>query len=149
MNKQGRYQRIISQLEELFVKTKDPISRMSTIASLLHNKFDPFSWTGFYRLVDGKLIVGPYQGLVACLVLKEHAGVCWHAIDTQKTVIVADVHKFPGHIACDSRSNSEIVVPIKDKNGSIVAVLDVDSTQLNTFDDEDAKGLEQISEMIY
>jgi GAF domain-containing protein len=149
MNKQGRYQRIVSQLEELFVKTKDPTSRMATIASLLHNKFDSFSWTGFYRLVEGKLIVGPYQGLIACLVLKEHVGVCWHAIDTQKTVVVTDVHKFPGHIACDSRSNSEIVVSVKDRSGSIVAVLDVDSTQLNNFDDEDAKGLEKIAEMIY
>jgi putative methionine-R-sulfoxide reductase with GAF domain len=76
-------------------------------------------------------------------------GVCWHAIDTQKTVVVTDVHKFPGHIACDSRSNSEIVVSVKDRSGSIVAVLDVDSTQLNNFDDEDAKGLEKIAEMIY
>lgn len=149
MNKQGRYQRIVEQLEELFIKTKDPISRMATVASLLQNKFDYFSWTGFYRLVEGKLIVGPYQGLVACLVLKENTGVCWSAIKIQKTVLVADVHKFPGHIACDSRSNSEVVIPIKDKQKNIVAVLDVDSTQLNAFDEEDAKGLEKIAEMIY
>ena len=149
MNKQGRYQRIIEQLEELFIKTKDPISRMATAASLLQNKFEYFSSTGFYRLVDDKLIVGPYQGLVACLVLKENTGVCWHSINTHKTVLVADVHKFPGHIACDSRSNSEVVVPIKDKSGKIVAVLDIDSTELNAFDEEDAKGLEKIVEMIY
>jgi len=149
MNKHGRYQRVIEQLEELFIKTKDPISRMATAASLLQNKFDYFSWTGFYRLVDGKLIVGPYQGLVACLVLKENVGVCWHAINTQKTVLVADVHKFPGHIACDSRSNSEVVVPIKDKSGNVVAVLDVDSTQLNSFDEDDANGLERIANSIY
>jgi L-methionine (R)-S-oxide reductase len=149
MNKQGRYQRVIEQLEELFIKTKDPISRMATVTSLLQHKFEYFSWTGFYRLVDDKLIVGPYQGLIACLVLKENTGVCWHAIKTQKTALVADVHKFPGHIACDSRSNSEVVVPIKDKKGATVAVLDVDSTELNAFDEEDVKGLEKISEMIY
>jgi len=147
--KSERYKRVCEQLQELFGKTSDPISRMATTASLLHNKFDYFSWTGFYRLVEGKLVVGPYQGLIACLLLKEHSGVCWAAIDRAQNLIVPDVHKFPGHIACDSRSLSEIVIPLKDKKGIIVGVLDVDSTELNSFDKEDETGLTMVTELIY
>jgi L-methionine (R)-S-oxide reductase len=147
--KTKRYERVREQLRELFSKTTDPISRMATAASLLHNKFNYFSWTGFYRIDNGELIVGPYQGLVACLLLKKHTGVCWAAIDEGKPFIVPDVHKFPGHIACDSRSNSEIVIPLRDKNGKIVGVLDVDSTELNSFDKDDETGLTKIAELIY
>ncbi|HPR18436.1 MAG TPA: GAF domain-containing protein, partial [Candidatus Cloacimonadota bacterium] len=125
-NKSNRYKRIISQITDLIQKTPDPLARMSTIVAILHHKFDYFFWTGFYRLVDGELTVCCYQGSVACLVLAKHTGVCWAALDQQKTIVVPDVNQFPGHIACDSRSRSEIVVPVW-QDGNIVAVLDVDS----------------------
>ncbi|MEI6092120.1 MAG: GAF domain-containing protein [bacterium] len=144
-----RYKRVEEQLNELLLKTTDPISRTATIVAVLHNKFNYFSWTGFYRLIDDELIVGPYQGLLACLLLKKHTGVCWTAIDQNKSIIVPDVHKFPGHIACDSRSMSEIVIPLKNEKGIIVGVLDVDSTELNSFDTDDEKGLSRIIELVY
>ena len=146
--KEERYKRIITQIDELIQKTTDPLARMSTITAILHNKFNYFFWTGFYRLVDGELIVSCYQGSVACLVLAKHTGVCWAAIDQKKTQIIHDVQKFPGHIACDSRSASEIVIPIY-RGEKIVAVLDVDSKELDSFDEIDAKYLEKIAEMIY
>lgn len=148
IRKENRYKRINTQIEDLIQKTNDPLARMSTIAAILHHKFDYFFWTGFYHLVNGELIVRCYQGSVACLVLEKHKGVCWTAIDKKKIQIISDVHKFPGHIACDSRSVSEIVIPIY-KDEKIVAVLDVDSKKLDSFDEVDAKFLEKIVEMIY
>lgn len=144
-----RYKRVEEQLQALLVKTTDPISRMATIAALLHSKFHYFSWIGFYRLVEDELIVGPYQGLLACMILKKTTGVCWASIDQNRSIIVPDVHKFDGHIACDSRSNSEIVIPLKNEKGTIVGVMDVDSTELNSFDIDDEKGLSKITEMVY
>jgi L-methionine (R)-S-oxide reductase len=149
MQKGTRYQRITLQLEELLTKCNDPIARMATIAALLHHKMDYFFWTGFYLHTNNQLIVGPYQGPVACMTLQKDTGVCWHGFNTGKTVIVPDVHQFPGHIACDSRSQSEIVVPVRDGSGRIVAVLDVDSRDLNSFDQTDAENLEKIVSMIY
>lgn len=148
IRKAERYERVISQIEELILKITDPLARMSTIVAILHHKFDYFFWTGFYRLVDGELTVCCYQGSVACLVLTKRTGVCWAAIDQKKTQIIPDVLKFPGHIACDSRSASEIVIPIY-KDNEIVAVLDVDSEKPDSFDEVDAKYLEKIAEMIY
>jgi L-methionine (R)-S-oxide reductase len=143
-----RYKRVLIQIEELIQKATDPLARMSTIIAILHHKFDYFFWTGFYRLIDGELNVSCYQGSVACLVLEKHTGVCWTAIDEKKIQIVPDVHKFPGHIACDSRSASEIVIPIW-KNNKIVAVLDVDSKELDSFNEIDAEFLEKIVGMIF
>jgi GAF domain-containing protein len=143
-----RYKRVLIQIEELIQKTTDPLGRMSTIVAILHHKFEYFFWTGFYRLIDGELTVSCYQGSVACLVLEKHTGVCWTAIDEKKIQIVPDVHKFPGHIACDSRSASEIVIPIW-KNNKIVAVLDVDSKELDSFNEIDAEFLEKIVGMVY
>jgi GAF domain-containing protein len=141
--KEGRYLRLNSQIADLLVKTPDQTAAMATIAAILHNKIEYFFWCGFYR-VDGKrLIVGPYQGPAACQIL-EGRGVCLAAVEQQKTIIVPDVHLFPGHIACDSRSLSEIVVPVRDKAGNITAVLDVDSKDLNSFDETDARYLEKI-----
>ena len=148
ITKQNRYKRIISQIEELIQKTTDPLARMSTIAAVLHHKFDYYFWTGFYRLMEKELTVCCYQGSVACLVLEKHKGVCWTVVDEQKTQIVEDVSKFPGHIACDSRSASEIVVPVW-KDDKIVAVLDVDSKKLDSFDEIDAEYLEKIVNLIY
>jgi len=107
-----------------------------------------FFWTGFYLLKDGKLLVGPYQGPVACQELEKNAGVCWAGINENKTMIVPDVEKFAGHIACDSRSRSEIVIPIRDKNGKITGVLDIDSKNLDHFDQTDAMGLERIVSLL-
>ena len=146
--KAGRYQRIISQIEGLLTKTSDPVARMATIAAVLSHKFDYFYWCGFYFLHDDKMIVGPYQGPVACQVL-QGAGVCLAAVELNKSIVVPDVHKFPGHIACDSRSNSEIVVPVRDIAGTILAVLDVDSVSLNSFDETDRIHLEIITTFIY
>lgn len=147
--KQQRYERVLSQLEELLVKTDQPIPRMATIAAVLHHKMDHFFWTGFYLLTDGELLVGPYQGAVACQVLSKNRGVCWSAINTKQTVIVPDVHQFPGHIACDSRSNSEIVVPLKDQNGDIVGCLDVDSQKFDNFDRIDEAYLTRITNLVF
>lgn len=146
--KEGRYQRIVVQLEGLLTKTNDAVARMATIAALLSNKFDYFFWCGFYFVHDDTLIVGPYQGPVACQIL-QGKGVCLAAVQENKSIVVPDVHQFPGHIACDSRSNSEIVIPVRDASGKILAVLDVDSASLASFNDTDRKYLEIISAMVY
>lgn len=146
--KKGRYERIHQQLTELLTATDNKVSRMSTVAAVLHHKMDGFFWTGFYLLNNENLHVGPYQGPVACQVLAKDTGVCWTGINQRKTIIVPDVEQFPGHIACDSRSRSEIVVPVRDKDGQIIAVLDVDSKHLDQFDETDAAGLEKIVGLI-
>ncbi len=147
-NKRGRYDRIYNQLSGLLNATDDVVSRMATVAAVLHHKMDGFFWTGFYLLNKGNLFVGPYQGPVACQVLAKDTGVCWTGINQGKTIVVPDVEQFPGHITCDSRSRSEIVVPIWDKEGQIIAVLDVDSKHLDQFDETDAAGLEKIVGLI-
>jgi len=147
--KEGRYQRIYEQLRELLTKTTNPEARMATIAAVLHHKMDYFFWTGFYMLTEGDLIVRTYQGPVACQVLEKNKGVCWAGINQAKTIVVPDVHQFPGHIACDSRSNSEIVVPVFNAEGQVLGVLDVDSTSLAAFDEVDALWLEKIVKLIY
>ncbi len=145
----ARYGRVVAQLRELFVATTDPVARMATAAAVLHAKMPGFFWTGWYLLRDGALTVGPYQGSLACLVLRAHAGVCWAAVDRGESVIVSDVHAFAGHIACDSRSRSEIVVPLRDATGVIVGVLDVDSSELARFDEVDREGLEAVAALIH
>lgn len=147
--KNERYQRIYNQLEELLKKTDDVISRMATVSAVLHHKMDGFFWTGFYLLKHGRLLVGPYQGPVACQELKANTGVCWAGINEGKTIVVPDVHRFPGHIACDGRSNSEIVVPVRKHDGHIIGVLDIDSREFSQFDETDAKNLERIVSLIY
>ena len=146
--KEGRYQRIFLQLQDLLKDKPNSLARMSTVIAVLHHKMEGFFWTGFYLLDHGELIVGPYQGSLACIKLKKDTGVCWAGINRGETVVVPDVHAFPGHIACDSRSNSEIVVPLKDGAGHIIGVLDVDSTEFNNFDEIDARWLGKILEMI-
>ncbi len=144
-----RYGRIVTQLVELFEPVSDPTARMATAAAVLHHKMPHFFWTGFYLLRDGELLVGPYQGSLACMRLASHTGVCWAAIDRGEAVVVDDVHAFPGHIACDSRSRSEIVVPVRDRDGAIVGVLDVDSERAAAFDDVDRDGLESVVGLIF
>jgi GAF domain-containing protein len=122
----------------------DDIALMSTINSVLANRFKHFFWTGFYRVCGDRLIVGPYIGTVGCLQIEIGRGVCGTAAKLHETVIVPDVHEFPGHIACDPSSKSEIVVPVFGPEKELIAVLDVDSDQLDAFDHEDARGLERI-----
>ena len=146
--KKGRYERMYIQLRELLTKTDYPVSRMATIAAVVHHKMEGFFWTGFYLLKDGKLLVGPYQGPAACQELERDKGVCWSGINENKTIIVPDVEKFEGHIACDSRSRSEIVIPVRDRKGKILGVLDVDSKNPDHFDETDAVGLERIVSLL-
>jgi len=149
LQKTGRYERLFGQLLPLMQKTTDPSARMATIVALLHHKIPGFFWTGFYLLKDGQLTVHTYQGPLACQVLSPHTGVCWAGIDKKETIIVPDVHLFPGHIACDSRSNSEIVVPLWNENNEIIGVLDVDSRTKETFDETDALWLEKIVRLVF
>ena len=139
-----RYDRIHKQLKELLIKTDSTIARMATTAALLHHKMPHFFWTGFYLLEQNQLVVGPYQGPLACQMLEKEKGVCWAGIKRKRSVVVPDVHKFPGHIACDSRSNSEIVIPLLDRDGQPWAILDVDSRKLNAFSETDRIWLEKI-----
>jgi GAF domain-containing protein len=147
-NRLGRYRRIVDQLEELIAKTGDRAAHCATAVALLHHKIPGVSWTGFYFLKDGELVVDAYQGPVACLVLEQHVGVCWAAIDSDQTQIVRDVHAFPGHIPCDDRSLSEVVVPIHDVNGGPVGVLDIDSHKEDHFDEIDGEGYEMVVKLL-
>ena len=125
-------------------ETLDDIALMATINSVLANTFPHYFWTGFYRVCGDRLAVGPYIGTVGCLQIEFGRGVCGTAAAERKTLIVPDVTKFPGHIACDPNSKSEIVVPVFDRDHTLIAVLDVDSDQLDAFDDDDRAGLERI-----
>jgi L-methionine (R)-S-oxide reductase len=122
----------------------DDIALMATINSILTQHFSHFYWTGFYRVCGERLVVGPYIGTVGCLQIEIGSGVCGTAAHRLQTVIVGDVSRFPGHIACDPNSKSEIVVPVRGPDGALIAVLDVDSDRLDAFDEEDARGLERI-----
>jgi len=144
-----RYERITSQLEQLYLEVADPQSRMASAAALLHAKMRHFSWTGFYRLANGELLVGPYQGALACMLLERGKGVCWAAVASGEPMLVPDVCAFPGHIACDARSKSEVVVPVRDAAGALVAVLDVDSQELGAFAQVDVDGLTRIAALIH
>jgi L-methionine (R)-S-oxide reductase len=147
--KEGRYTRIHSQLKELLIKTNDPLARMASVCAVLHHKMDYYFWTGFYLLKEGKLTVGPYQGPVACQELEKDKGVCWAAVNTRAPVLVPDVHTFPGHISCDSRSKSEITLPVFDGQGNVVAVFDVDSDQPGSFTSLDQGALSEIIALIF
>ncbi len=147
--KAGRYQRIYTQLEELTGKPGDPLSRMATICAVLHHKMDHYFWTGFYLLHDDRLLVGPYQGPVACQELEKNKGVCWAAVQRSAPVVVPDVHVFPGHIACDSRSQSEITLPVFDRQGRIRAVMDVDAAEKDAFSATDSDFLQRIVSLVY
>lgn len=140
--KQEKYEQLLAQVKSLAEAETDEIALMANIASIIHETFG-FWWTGFYRVIGDELVLGPFQGPIACTRIKFGRGVCGTAWKEQRTIVVPDVEKFPGHIACSSLSRSEIVVPIfKDKN--IIAVLDIDSKELATFDDTDKEWLEKI-----
>jgi L-methionine (R)-S-oxide reductase len=141
--KADAYRALQSQLDAILEGLDDEIAAMATMSSVLHHGFG-FLWTGFYRVVAPSLLrVGPYQGSLGCLEIAFQRGVCGQAAREKRTVIVPDVDAFAGHIACDARAKSEIVVPVVDGTGALVAVLDVDSDRAGTFDDDDARGLER------
>ena len=144
LGKREAYVQLEAQIDAILDGMDDEIAAMATISCVLHNGFGHL-WTGFYRVVGPTLLrVGPYQGTLGCLEIAFGKGVCGAAAAERRTVVVEDVEKFPGHIACDSRSRSEVVVPVVDGGGRLVAVLDVDSEALGTFDDEDVRALERI-----
>lgn len=144
----ARYAEVADEIAAVLEGEPDRVARMATVASMLASAFGArFFWTGFYVVDPAKgaeLVVGPYQGTLGCLRIVFGRGVCGTAAAERRTVIVPDVEAFPGHIACDSRSRSEIVLPVFDPSGALIAVLDVDSTEIDAFDQADAAGLERI-----
>ena len=145
MNKTEKYQLIYEQIGALLNKESDEIANMANVAAIIHEAFK-FWWTGFYRVIDNELVLGPFQGPVACTRIAYGKGVCGTSWKESHTIVVKDVHEFPGHIACSSASQSEIVVPIFKEN-QVVAVLDIDSEKLATFDYTDKEWFEKIVEL--
>jgi GAF domain-containing protein len=144
--KQERYEALLPQIEAVVEGEPDLIANMANVAAMLHETFG-FWWTGFYRVEGDELVLGPFQGPMACTRIKKGRGVCGTAWAEAATQVVPDVDKFPGHIACSSASRSEIVVPVF-QQGQIIAVLDIDSERLSTFDQTDRHYLEQITFLI-
>ena len=144
--KQERYEALLPQIKAVVEDEPDLIANMANVAAMLHETFG-FWWTGFYRVEGEELVLGPFQGPMACTRIRKGRGVCGTAWLKEETQVVPDVDKFPGHIACSSASRSEIVVPIFHE-GKVIAVLDIDSERLNTFDETDRQNLEQIVKML-
>ena len=140
------YRNLVPQLRSLLAGERDFIANAANFASLLYHSLSELNWAGFYLLKDKELVLGPFQGKPACVRIAVGKGVCGVAAAQRETVIVPNVHEFPGHIACDSASNSEIVVPLQ-KDGRLLGVLDLDSPQFARFDDEDAEGLNKLVEV--
>ncbi|WP_342567906.1 GAF domain-containing protein [Psychrobacillus sp. FSL K6-4046] len=141
------YSLLCKQLDALLEGETNEIANLSNASALLNQFFDKINWVGFYLVEDGGLVLGPFQGLPACVRISLGKGVCGTAAETQETIIVPDVHAFPGHIACDAASQSEIVVPIV-REGKLLGVLDIDSPIKDRFTAEDGKGLEQFVEVL-
>jgi GAF domain-containing protein len=137
------YQELLAQTKSLICDEIDPIANMANISALLFDALEQVNWVGFYRVMEGQLVLGPFQGKVACIRIPMGTGVCGTAAQTKLTQRVSDVHQFDGHIACDATTNAEIVIPVE-LNGDIIAVLDIDSTKFERFDQEDQDGLEAI-----
>ena len=151
-DKAARYAEVEAEILAVLEGEPDRTARMATVAAMLHDAFPAFFWTGFYGVDPAKqdeLVVGPYQGTLGCLRIAFGRGVCGTAAATGRTQIVQDVHAFPGHIACDPRSASEIVVPVFDRSGALIAVLDVDAEQKAAFDAVDAERLERLMAKIF
>ena len=143
MEKTEKYRLLERQVAALLEGETDVIAKMANVAAVLHETFG-FWWTGFYRVAGDELVLGPFQGPVACMHIPFGKGVCGTAWKRNETVVVPDVEQFPGHIACSSASRSEIVVPVHGPDGAVTAVLDIDSDRLGTFDEEDRVWLEKI-----
>lgn len=146
MSKTVKYQEIYKQIESVVSGETDQIANMANTAALLHEAFG-FWWTGFYIVKGGQLVLGPFQGPVACTRIRFGKGVCGASWERRETIVVPNVHEFPGHIACSSLSQSEIVVPMF-RDNEVYAVLDIDSKDLSTFDEVDKEWLERIVELL-
>ena len=144
--KNDKYELLYKQIVSVVAAESDPIANMANVCSMLHQTFG-FWWTGFYRVMGGELVLGPFQGPMACTRIAKGRGVCGTAWSEERTQVVEDVDKFPGHIACSSLSRSEIVVPIW-RNNEIIGVLDIDSEHLATFDTTDQEWLERIVQLL-
>lgn len=143
MNKDEKYRLLTKQISALIEGETDSVAVMANVCAAIHEAMG-FFWTGFYRVKDGELVLGPFQGPVACMHIGFGRGVCGMAWKQRETIVVPDVEQFPGHIACSSLSRSEIVVPVFSEDGEVQAVLDIDSKELATFDDIDRQYLEEI-----
>lgn len=143
MNKVEKYQLLQQQIKALSAGETDQVAVMANVAAAIHLEMG-FWWTGFYRVQNGELVLGPFQGPVACMHIGYGKGVCGTSWKQGETIVVPDVEQFPGHIACSSESRSEIVVPVRSAEGEIIAVLDIDSKDLATFDEADKQWLEEI-----
>jgi GAF domain-containing protein len=141
------YRDLASALEGLVTGERDPIANMANAAALIWETLPDLNWVGFYRNVGGELVLGPFQGRPACIRIAFGSGVCGVAAETRQVQRIDDVHAFPGHIACDSASNSELVVPIV-RNGELIAVLDLDSPKMGRFSEEDEVGCLRIAEIL-
>lgn len=142
-----KYKQLASQLDALLTGEKNVVANLSNTSALLNQFFDRINWVGFYLIEDGELVLGPFQGLPACVRIAIGKGVCGTAAEIRETIIVPDVHAFPGHIACDAASRSEIVVPII-KEGNVLGVLDIDSPELERFTEDDRVGLEKVIDVL-
>ncbi len=145
-SKAEKYSLLTVQIESVCSSEDDMIANMANVASMLHETFR-FWWTGFYRVQGDELVLGPFQGPLACTRIRKGRGVCGTAWQQRQTIVVPDVEQFPGHIACSSLSRSEIVVPLK-MGDEVIAVLDIDSAELNTFDSTDQYWLERIADIL-
>lgn len=145
-SKETLYRELLQEVEALTSGEPDPIANMANVAAAIHAKFR-FHWVGFYRVVGGELVLGPFQGPAACTRIAFGRGVCGTAWKEGRTLVVPDVEQFPGHIACSALSRSEIVVPII-RDGAMVAELDIDSTELNTFDETDERCLAELLDFL-
>ena len=146
MSKQEEHKLLLAQVKAMVKDEADLIANMANVAALIQETFH-FWWTGFYRVIDNQLVLGPFQGPVACTRIGFGKGVCGTAWKEKRTILVEDVEQFPGHIACSSESRSEIVVPLI-KEGEVIGVLDIDSEKLATFDESDRLWLEQIADVV-
>ncbi len=142
-SKSEKYEQLIPQILALVKGESNRVAILATVSAVLHEAFD-FFWTGFYLVEGSELIVGPFQGLVACLRIQKGKGVCGSAWENEQSIIVPDVYKYPGHIACSALSQSEIVIPLISDSGKVLGVLDIDSTELDAFDDVDRNNLEKL-----
>ena len=147
MNKEEKYRLLTEQIRSLIEGESDEVAVMANVAAAILETLG-FFWTGFYRVMGSELVLGPFQGPVACMHIPFGRGVCGAAWQRKETIVVPDVEQFPGHIACSSLSRSEIVVPLFSKEGEVTAVLDIDSKELSTFDDTDRHYLEAICSLI-
>ncbi len=147
MSKTQFYQELQAQVSALIADEQDVIANMANISALLFDALDLVNWVGFYRVIDEQLVLGPFQGKVACIRIPLGKGVCGSAAKNGETQRIADVHQFSGHIACDAASNAEIVVPVK-FDGKVIAVLDIDSISFDRFDEQDQQGVEAIVKLL-